>query len=409
MALSRGSKWFMAFGLLFVAAGAAGVWWLDNNVFVPDVEPGQPVEYEVSRGQTVRSVGEDLAELGVISSPVRFRLSAEDQGLAQALQPGFFEFETGMSNEEAIEILLAGPLAPPQIRFTVPEGLTVAQTLDRLAEQFDDHDVDDFRAVLDARIEAGENQPGGLQIPEWIPEPAGTEDEDIEPFEGLLFPETYDVADDASPRDVLQRMVDQLVTTVNNLPDDLLAGIDTSPVDAGDPEDGEEGDDAGNGEAADANEDGEDGDEADGAQLRTLYEVLVVASLIERETRVDAERGTIAGVIENRLEDGMRLQIDATVVYAMGAGPTSIVTFDDLEIEHPHNTYRIDGLPPTPIAGAGAASLRAAFNPEAVPFFFYVLDPECDGTHVFAETGEEHQTNVEAFREAGRCQEEPDP
>jgi UPF0755 protein len=88
----------------------------------------------------------------------------------------------------------------------------------------------------------------------------------------------------------------------------------------------------------------------------------------------------------------------------MGAGPTAVVLFEDLDRDHPHNTYQIDGLPPTPIAGVGAASLRAAFEPEDVPYVFYVLDAACDGRHVFAETASEHDENVAAFREAGRCQ-----
>jgi UPF0755 protein len=404
VALSRGSKWFMAFGLLFVAAGAAGIWWLDNNVFVPDVEPGQAVEYEVSRGQTVRAVGEDLADLGVIRSAVRFRLAAEDAELSQTLQPGTFQFETGMSNEEAIEVLAAGPEAPPTLRFTVQEGLTVEQTLARLADQFNDFSVSDFRDVLDARIEAGENVSGGLQIPEWVPEPAEVVADDIEPFEGLLFPETYDIADDAGPQAILQRMIDQLTTTVNNLPEELLARVDTNPYPRA--SDDEEGDEDGDADDADGEGDAEAADDLEGIGGRPLYDALIVASLIERETRVDAERDVIAGVVENRLADGMRLQIDATVVYAMGGGPTAIVLLDDLEIDHPANTYQIDGLPPTPIAGAGAASLRAALDPADVPYFFYVLDAACDGSHVFAETGDEHDTNVAAFRDAGRCQEE---
>ena len=410
MALSRGSKWFMAFGLLFVAAGAAGVWWLDNNFFDEGIEAGQPVDYEVSRGQSVRAVGEDLAELGVVRSSFRFGVAAEDAGLSEVLQPGFFELETGMSNEEAIEVLAAGPLTPPQLRFTVPEGLTVQQTIQRLADQFEDYEVGDFREVLDTRVEAGSNGPGVLQLPEWVPEPGAVEDDEIEPFEGLLFPETYDVPDDASAQDILQRMINQLVSTVNGLPEELLASVDTSAVNEPAPENGENGEDGENGQEGEAADDGDaEAEEVEASAGRPIYDALVLASLIERETRVDAERGMVAGVIENRLEEGMRLQIDATVVYAMGAGPTAIVLLDDLEIDHPHNTYQIDGLPPTPIAGFGAASLRASLDPDDVPYRFYVLDASCDGSHVFAETGEEHQTNVEAFREAGRCQEELDP
>ena len=368
MTLSRGSRWFLSFVVLALAGVAGALWWADTNVFVPDVEAGQPVDYTVERGQTVRGVGEDLAELGVVRNPVRFRLAADDAGLAEELQPGQFEFETGMDTEAVIEVLAAGPLAPPTVRFTVQEGLTVAQTLDRLDEQFDDHSVEDFREVLDERREAGEDGAGLLRLATWIPEP-GDLDEDFEAYEGVLWPETYEVSDTADPREILQRMVDQLGAELAGLPPELV-------------------------------------DELGG---EALYERLIVASLIERETRVDAERGTVAGVIANRIEEGMRLQIDATVVYALGDDSNDIVSLDDLEIDDPYNTYVNDGLPPTPISGVGAASLRAAFEPEDVPFVFYVLDPACDGTHQFAETLDEHNSNVAAFRDAGRCQDEDLP
>jgi UPF0755 protein len=365
MTLSRGSRWFLAFGLLAVAGIAGGLWWLDTNVFgEEEVVPGQPVDYTVARGQTVRAVGEDLAELGVIRSPVRFRLAADQAELAATLQPGSFELETGMSNEAAIGVLAAGPLAPPSIRFTVPEGLTVEQTLARLDTELEGFSADDFRAVLDARREAGAPLPGLLQLPSWVPEPGDTPDE-LEPFEGLLFPETYELPDDVDALQVLQRMVEQLAIEMDAIDEDGVTGAAELGLDR--------------------------------------YETLVLASLIERETRVDAERGTIAGVIANRLEIGQRLQIDATVVYAMGGEPTDIVLLEDLEIDSPHNTYRIDGLPPTPIAGVGRASLQAAADPDQVSSLFYVLDPACDGSHVFADTAEQHQTNVEAFRAAGRC------
>jgi UPF0755 protein len=368
MRLSRGSRWFLAFSLLGVAAVAAGVWWLDTEVFVDDVEPGQPVEYTVQRGASVRFVGEELEELGVVRSAFRFRTAAEEADLAATLQPGVFRLETGMENEDAIAVLAAGPEAPPSIVFTVQEGLTVAQTLERLAEQFPGHEVEDYREVLEARrgvdLEAEEVSFAGLlRVPEWVPDPAGV-DEDLEAFEGLLWPQTYEVDDLATPQQVLQRMIDQLDIELAAVPADLREGV-------------------------------EDED---------LYELLITASLIERETRVDDERALVAGVIANRLEQGLRLQIDATVVYALGGEARDIVTLEDLEVDSPYNTYRVDGLPPTPISGVGTAAFQAAFQPAETPFLFYVLDPACDGTHVFAETLEEHQVNVAAFRENNRCQ-----
>jgi UPF0755 protein len=102
------------------------------------------------------------------------------------------------------------------------------------------------------------------------------------------------------------------------------------------------------------------------------------------------------------MDEGMRLQIDATVLYARGEH-TDRVLFEDTEIDSPYNTYAIDGLPPTPISGAGRAAIEAAFDPEDVSYRYYVLDPACDGTHVFADTLDEHNSNVAAFRDAGGC------
>jgi UPF0755 protein len=363
--LSRGSKGFLAFVVLALAGLGVGLLWLDDRLGRDDDEEatvvaGQPVELTVEPGQSVRSVGEDLEELGVIGRLRPFLAAAEDADLPSRLQPGAFELETGMEPDAAVEVLLAGPLNAGEGRFTVQEGLPVEVTLERLAAQFEAYDVEDFRTVLDERTEAGGNADGLLRLPEWAPEPAEAGEEVIEPYEGLLFPETYEVASDASALQVLQRMVDQLEQVM------------------------------------------QDASQAQGAAELEPYQALIKASLIERETRVDDERRTVAGVIENRLEEGMRLQIDATVLYARGEH-TDRVLFEDTEIDSPYNTYQVDGLPPTPISGSGRAAIQAAFDPEDVTYRYYVLDPACDGTHVFADTLEEHNRNVAAFREAGGC------
>jgi UPF0755 protein len=370
--LSHGSRWFLAFGVLGLAGLALGMWYLDAALFDDGVEPGQPVEYTVERGAAVGTVADDLADLGVVSSGFRFRTAAEEAELPEQLQPGVFQLETGMSNEEAVEVLAAGPESPPIVRFTVEEGLDVDRVLDRLAEQFDAYEVADFQQVLDERTDAGrqaadEEDDGtalqaALTLPDWVPEPADSPP-DTEPYEGVFWPDTYEISDEAEPQEVLQRLVDQLEDEFEALPEQLIGDLD-----------------------------------AEGR-----YRLLVLGSLVERETRVDAERDTVAGVITNRLEEGMQLQIDATVVYALGGGPTEQVTFDDLEVENPYNTYRIEGLPPTPISNMGTAALEAAAEPADVDYRFYVLDPACDGSHRFAVSDDEHQANVEQFRQADRC------
>jgi UPF0755 protein len=371
VALSRGSKWFLGF-LVVVAGGvAAGVLWLQDALPTPEgVEAGQPVELTVESGESVRTVADRLAELGVVRNATTFRVAAGDADLAARLQPGDYDLETGMSTDDVIEVLLAGPArggVAAGVRFTVQEGLTVEQTLARLAQQFDEYSEDDFRAVLDEGLGGGDD---ALQIPEWVPDLAELPDEVEEPYEGLLFPETYEVPGDASPQDILQRMLDQLDRVMNDIDEAQIAAAEERGL--------------------------------------SRFEMLTLASLIERETRVDDERGVVAGVIENRIEEGMRLQIDATVLYAIGE-QRDVVLLDDLEVQHPYNTYVVDGLPPGPISGMGRASLQAAFDPADVSYLFYVLSPECDGTHVFADTLDEHNVNVAAFRDAGRCQGEDLP
>jgi UPF0755 protein len=369
VALSRGSKWFLAFVVVGLAGLGAGLLWLDGRLDReeegPAVVAGQPVEVVVEQGQSVRAVGEDLVELGVVERLRPFLSAAEEADLPARLQPGVFELETGMEPGAAVEVLLAGPATGGAGRFTVQEGLPVEVTLERLAAQFEAYEIEDFQAVLDERTEAGENAEGVLRLPEWAPEPAEAGDEIIEPYEGLLFPETYEVSGDATPLQILQRMIEQL--------ESVMDAVDTSQV-----------------------------EEAEETRGLDRYQALILASLIERETRVDDERRRVAGVIENRLEEGMRLQIDATVLYARGEH-TDRVLFEDTEIDSPYNTYQVDGLPPTPISGAGRAAIEAAFDPEDVSYRFYVLDPACDGTHVFADTLDEHNRNVQAFRDAGGC------
>jgi cell division protein YceG involved in septum cleavage len=126
---------------------------------------------------------------------------------------------------------------------------------------------------------------------------------------------------------------------------------------------------------------------------RPLREIVIIASLIEKEARSDEDRPLISGVIENRLGRNMRLQIDATVNYALGSWRR--LTYADYKFESAYNTYLNDGLPPGPICSPGSASLRAALDPEECDYLFYVH--KGDGHHAFAVTYEEHLTNVRAY------------
>lgn len=356
--MSRGAKILLgvvATLVLLVAGGGLYVQWLLGGE-----ADGEPVELTVAAGASAAQIGDKLADRDIVRSSLAFRLVARSRDLDARLQAGVYEFRTNMGVDDAIDVLLAGPRGPDSFRFTVAEGLTVAETLAKIAEQLPHLEVGELEQVLDDRIAAGDNGEGLLQLPDWFPEastlPAGVR----EPLEGLLFPETYEVLADATALGVLQRMVNQLDTVMSDVLAD--ATVDTA-----------------------------------------AYELLVTASLVERETRVEAERPIVAGVIANRLEAGMLLQIDATVLYGLDK-PGPLLTAD-LEIDTPYNTYERVGLTPTPISGAGRASLAAAANPDDVRWLYYVLDaPVCDGSHVFAETLSEHNQNVARFRANGRCE-----
>jgi UPF0755 protein len=331
----------------------------------PSGTAGIEVAYEVRTGQTVRSVGDDLVELDVIGSALRFRRIAEEQGLSRVLRPGPYVLTTGMSEEEVVATLAAGPLrelSRPTARVQVIEGLLLADTLASIADDLDHLELSDLEEVIEA-TRAGE--PDGLVLPEWWPDVTDAP-ADVDLLEGVLWPQTYEVFTDVGAREVLQRLVDQTVREMARVAD---------------------------------------GDLSVGGVVRTRHELMTIAALIERETNVDAERPLVSGVIHGRLADGMRLEIDATLSYAKGdlrAIPLDV----DRSSANPYNTYRIPGLPPGPISGVGRASLEAAVDPETTAFRFYVLAPACDGSHVFAVTFAEHSRNVAAFRaarDAGAC------
>lgn len=352
----------LALGLAWGLSGSTGG---DGEDPPPPVAAGTVITYEVRPGQTVRSVGDELAALEVFSSALRFRRIATEVTLERVLRPGRFELTVGMGEEEAVEQLAAGPfdgLRRPTLRVQMIEGLLLRDTLATIAEDLPHLDVADLEAVITATREGSD---GGLILPDWWPDVTDAP-EDVDLLEGMFWPQTYEVFADATARDVMQRLVDQTVSE--------MARVAASDVDVQ-------------------------------GTSRTRYELMVIASLVERETNVDAERPLVAGVIHGRLRDRMRLEIDATLSYAKG-DLTEVPLDADRQSASPYNTYRIAALPPGPISGVGRASLEAAADPEDTTFRFYVLAPACDGSHVFAVGYAEHLRNVAAFRaarDAGAC------
>jgi UPF0755 protein len=348
----KGGRWLLFVVVLVIvgallAAGLGGRWVLSQ--VAPPGEPGDPVNFTVAQGESVADVAERLQAEGIITNARVFRWYIDRKG-GLALQPGYY---TLRPRDDLGNILstLRTPPAQTYDKITFPEGFTIARMGERLQETVPRLS----RTTFEEAARAGQVR--------------STLAPDATNLEGLLFPDTYQIGGNESEIQIVDRLVKQMERVAGR------EGIANGPQRVG----------------------------------LTPYQVLVVASMIEREAGVDADRPLIARVIYNRLFLGMPLQIDATLFYGAPDG----LAFDELlERDSPYNTYKVAGLPPTPIANPGRKSIAAALNPAPNPdpsicggaepclWLYYVLGAE-DGSHVFATNIEEHEANIVRSREAG--------
>lgn len=278
-----------------------------------------------------------LEEQGVIRNARAFCLYARVQGSDGAMKPGAYNLSTAMPVAGIIEVLVKGP--PDRIKVTVPEGYTVAQIADLLEEQGIAEGKDFLQALagqwkLDFLSEVPVSQWG---------------------LDGYLYPDTYYLGSQTSVDEIAELMLKRFGQVIA------------------------------------------EHDYIRQAQARglTLHEAVTIASMVEREARVASERSRIAGVIYNRMNLGMPLQIDATVQYALGETKEKLL-YKDLQVDSPYNTYKINGLPPGPIANPGWPSLLAAVQPEEHNYLYYVARP--DGSHAFASTLAVHNDNIRKYQ-----------
>jgi len=295
------------------------------------------VTLEVPARATAAQVGKILKQHGLIRSSLAFRCYARWKGLDSRIKTGEYRLSTGFSTPELLQELVKGQ--PALQSFTVPEGYTTAQVADLLASKGLVDREEFFSAV------AGEDFPysflRGL--------PGGDRR-----LEGYLFPDTYKATEDSGEVLIINIMLERFEKEMKDL--NYADRVEKMGL--------------------------------------TLHQAVTIASMVEREAKKDEERPVIAGVIYNRMSRGMPLQIDATVQYALG-GTKSKIYHKDLEVDSPYNTYKINGLPPGPIAMPGRASLLAAVNPARTNYLYYVAKP--DGAHAFAATLAEHLVNQERY------------
>lgn len=304
--------------------GALG-WWVlfADSTQVPK---GRPVQVRIGGGQSTRQIARVLAQVGVIGNTTAFILQARLSGADGRLQPGDYDLKTGMPPGEVIRVLRAGP--PVKfVTVTIPEGYRLDQIADRMHR---DAGVSkkEFIALAGS---------GAERFSDTYPFVAGAYKGSLE---GYLFPKTYRVARGATAKSVIEMMLDQF-------------GRETAYLDYS---------------------------EARSRGL-TPAQVVVIASMIERESKLARERPLVSAVIYNRLRKNMRLKIDATIEYVLRDRKLRL-TNADLYTQTPYNTYLHEGLPPGPISNPGLASLQAAAHPADSDFIYYVLTGR-DGSHTF--------------------------
>jgi UPF0755 protein len=313
----------------------------------PPASTGQIVSFDVPDGATGKDVVEQLHAQGLINcGGFLGNLLLRGTGKAGEIRAGTYDLQVGTSLDDIVTIITSPPPKVPTVRLTVPEGLRIASTypgersISSVVAQATGLSAGAFvRAASDLAKHPSAYLPKGATS-----------------LEGLLFPDTYQLKKKGlTPDTVVDTMLDQFDAVAEQI--DLTGGAKALGL--------------------------------------TAYQIVIVASMIEREAQVEGDRAKIASVIYNRLAQGMTLGIDATLVYD-DPTPDGQLSTSDLETDTPYNTRINGGLPPTPIASPGQASLEAGLHPAKTDYLYYVLcPPDGPGVHRFATNLHDHNINVQ--------------
>jgi len=340
----------LALLLVLVIAVAAALNYVYNSMLEP-VDPAAADEYkvvEIPSGATAENIAGILINEDLIQNELAFRYYARSRELGRSFQAGTYQFSPAMSVRQIAEKITAGDVYTETKWFTIPEGYTI----ERMAERLEEESLVDIEIFLELAASPPD------YILDSFPYLQGIDDPDIDYLlEGYLYPDTYQIDLDVGEEEIIKLMLNTLDEIFTEERKQRAEELDLS-----------------------------------------IHEILTIASLVEREAAVDHERDVIAGVIYNRLAIGQLLQIDATIQYILGE-TKEFLTYADLEVPSPYNTYQNAGLPPGPIAAPGKPSIDAALYPEDNDYYYYNYKYDDTGEHYFSHTLEEHLYNVRRAEE----------
>lgn len=304
----------------------------------PALREGETVTVNIPEGSNTKAIAKVLKENGVIGNEWVFLLSVQNSEYKGKLRFGEFELQGGMDVKEVIEALATGGAQKDTLSITIPEGYSIERIIARCVENGLGTEAE-YETALAAEYD--------FQFIDYIPQKEGQK----YTLQGFLFPSTYEFYKTASAQDVVRTMLAEFEKQYKTVAD----------------------------------------------SFEGVYDVVNKAALIQRESKLESENARIAGVIENRLKADMRLQIDASVVYAVSDGSYDMerVMNKDLSVDSPYNTYKNKGLPVGPICNPGIEAIKAALHPEEHKYLYYHTDEtKKDGSHIFTETYEEHQATM---------------
>lgn len=300
----------------------------------------EDIVVDIPTGSTLSQVTDILKENNLIKNKTLFKLYVRISNNTSKLKSGKYLFNQSYSNKDIIHDLSEGKVYNDGIKITIPEGSTSFEVMDILVKnKLGDEDV--YEELI--------NNPE-----EFKAEFKFLDDENITSLEGFLYPSTYYFDEKQTEKEVLNHMLETFESKYTEKLQKKQKELNKS-----------------------------------------LYEVINLASIVEKEAVLDEDRPIIASVFYNRIKIGMPLQSDATIQYIFEERKKSI-TYNDLKIDSPYNTYKVNGLPPTPIANPGIASIEAVLYPANTEYLYFVATIE--GGNTYSKTYEEHVKNVEKYR-----------
>ncbi|HHX22513.1 MAG TPA: endolytic transglycosylase MltG [Thermoanaerobacterales bacterium] len=328
---TRSKIFFIIFGFLMVIST---IIWFYAMLNPKDIADSSYIEFQVDRGISANQLAVQMSTKNLIKNPFVFSLYAKLKGLDIKIKSGNYLLSPSMTVEQILEKLVLGDTLNDDTRITIPEGTT----LEKIASIFEEKGLvskSDFLKTANVN-----NFKHKYPFLEDFPTDAT--------LEGFLFPDTYFLPTDKNPEFYIDILLEKFEETYFNKVQEvqLKNNIEYTP-----------------------------------------FQIVTIASIIEAEAQLDSERPIIAGVIYNRLRIGKPLELCATVAYVLDEHK-EVLTFDDLEVESPYNTYKNVGLPPGPIGAPGLSSLMAAVNPADVEYLYFVA--KGDGSHIFSKTFSEH-------------------